>query len=389
MNSSSQNLTTTANAIAQMLNGVETDEESINNAVVTTASDDVSTIMRNPWDPFHCADWDSQQPSATCLARIQRDIWSVFNDPPPGMFIVPDLDNITKIHALIVGPFDTPYEGGFFYFLIRCPPDYPIRAPRCRLMTTGNNTVRFNPNLYRNGKVCLSILGTWSGPSWSPAQCISSLLISIQSLMSEKPYHNEPGFEHERTTGDSKAYNEIIKHETLRVAVCEMLENENSCPKQLREVMIKQFFEFYDYYVEVCTENSNRDGQQMTDPFGERRGLVEYGNILQRLKRLKNRFECQQNSTNNNASNSRSSSTSTSKQQSFDARTRDNVNGASALDLNPSTSDVTNFDDIFDHDDDDEPDSSMDDDDDVEFNENNDEKNANGSKSTEQSKTST
>lgn len=81
-------------------------------------------------------------------------------------------------------------------------------------MTTGNNTVRFNPNLYRNGKVCLSILGyafislrksshfipfifsTWSGPSWSPAQCISSLLISIQSLMSEKPYHNEPGFEH-------------------------------------------------------------------------------------------------------------------------------------------------------------------------------------------------
>jgi hypothetical protein len=30
-----------------------------------------------------------------------------------------------------------------------------------------------------------------------------------------------------------------------------------------REVMIKQFFDFYDYYVEVCTENSNKDGQQM------------------------------------------------------------------------------------------------------------------------------
>ncbi len=38
----------------------------------------------------------------------------------------------------------------------------------------------------------------------------------------------------ERTSGDSKTYNEIIKHETLRVASCEMLENENSCPKQLR-----------------------------------------------------------------------------------------------------------------------------------------------------------
>lgn len=64
-----------------------------------------------------------------------------------------------QLHALLTGPFDTPYEGGFFYFLIRCPPDYPIRAPRVRLMTTGNGTVRFNPNLYKNGKVCLSILG--------------------------------------------------------------------------------------------------------------------------------------------------------------------------------------------------------------------------------------
>lgn len=64
-----------------------------------------------------------------------------------------------QIHALITGPFDTPYEGGFFYFVIRCPPDYPIRAPRVKLMTTGDNQVRFNPNLYKNGKVCLSILG--------------------------------------------------------------------------------------------------------------------------------------------------------------------------------------------------------------------------------------
>ncbi len=29
------------------------------------------------------------------------------------------------------------------------------------------------------------------------------------------------------------------------------------------EVMMKQFFDFYDYYVDVCTENTNKDGQQM------------------------------------------------------------------------------------------------------------------------------
>lgn len=64
-----------------------------------------------------------------------------------------------KVHALVTGPFDTPYEGGFFHFMIRFPPDYPHKPPRVKLLTTGHNSVRFNPNFYHSGKVCLSILG--------------------------------------------------------------------------------------------------------------------------------------------------------------------------------------------------------------------------------------
>ena len=62
-------------------------------------------------------------------------------------------------------------------------------------MTTSNGLVRFNPNLYKNGKVCLSILGTWEGPAWLPSQSIASVLMSIQSLMNSNPYFNEPGHE--------------------------------------------------------------------------------------------------------------------------------------------------------------------------------------------------
>ena len=69
------------------------------------------------------------------------------------MFIVLQLD------VLIIGPFDTPYEGGYFHFLLRFPANYPYQSPRVRLLTTGGGAVRFNPNLYQNGKVCLSILG--------------------------------------------------------------------------------------------------------------------------------------------------------------------------------------------------------------------------------------
>lgn len=242
------------------------------------------------WDPSQSKDWDTEPASSACLLRIKRDIMSIYKEPPPGMFVVPDPEDMTKIHALITGPFDTPYEGGFFLFLFRCPPDYPIKPPRVKLLTTGSNTVRFNPNFYRNGKVCLSILGTWSGPAWSPAQSISSVLISIQSLMTENPYHNEPGFEQERHSGDSKRYNECIQHETIRVAVCDMLEGRCLCPDALRSVMEKSFLEYYEFYETVCKEKVHTQGQAMQDPFGEKRGHFDYQGLLVRLQAVRQRL---------------------------------------------------------------------------------------------------
>ncbi|XP_070836760.1 ubiquitin-conjugating enzyme E2 Z isoform X1 [Chaetodon trifascialis] len=243
----------------------------------------LSQIHATSWDPTLSTDWDNEKASQQCILRIKRDIMSIYKEPPPGMFVVPDPQDMTKIHALITGPFDTPYEGGFFLFLFRCPPDYPIHPPRVKLITTGHNTVRFNPNFYRNGKVCLSILGTWTGPAWSPAQSISSVLISIQSLMTENPYHNEPGFEQERHPGDSKNYNECIRHETMRVAVCDMLEGKVPCPEALWSVMEKSFLEYYDFYEGVCKERLHLQGQNMQDPFGEKRGRFDYQGLLTRL----------------------------------------------------------------------------------------------------------
>ena len=59
------------------------------------------------------------------------------------------------------------WQGGCFEFDLLLPPDYPNRPPQVHFLTTGNGRIRFNPNLYNNGKVCLSLLGTWSGPGWN------------------------------------------------------------------------------------------------------------------------------------------------------------------------------------------------------------------------------
>lgn len=131
----------------------------------------------------------------------------------------------------MVGPPESPYEYGFFEFLVRFGPEYPSKPPKVDAKTTNGGRCRFNPNIYSQGKVCLSILGTWHGErpgeEWSPAQGLESILVSIQSLMSNNPYENEPGYENAKSDDDLKAneaYCAKIRHETLRIAVIQKLE---------------------------------------------------------------------------------------------------------------------------------------------------------------------
>jgi len=59
--------------------------------------------------------------------------------------------------VLMTGPSDTPYANGCFEFDVYFPVDYPNSPPLINLETTGNHTVRFNPNLYNDGKVGFSV----------------------------------------------------------------------------------------------------------------------------------------------------------------------------------------------------------------------------------------
>ena len=162
-------------------------------------------------------------PTAEALRRITADLKDLLRAHAgnASMFVVsPERKDITSLHSVLFGPADTPYEGGVFHFHSRFPSQYPWEPPMVVLRTTDNNQVRFGPNLYQDGKVCLSILGTWAGPSWTPVQSMTSVLLSILSLMNASPYHNEPGFEGpEKSPGDDEAYNLIIQHECIRVAV--------------------------------------------------------------------------------------------------------------------------------------------------------------------------
>ncbi|KAG5183636.1 ubiquitin-conjugating enzyme/RWD-like protein, partial [Tribonema minus] len=118
---------------------------------------------------------------------------------------------------------------GLFEFDIRLPQRYPVVAPEVHFLTTGNGSVRFNPNLYNSGKVCLSLLGTWRGPGWEPNKStLLQVFVSIQSLiLVPDPWFNEPGYEHDMGTpkgdAESESYNQTIRAGTLRFAILEPL----------------------------------------------------------------------------------------------------------------------------------------------------------------------
>jgi baculoviral IAP repeat-containing protein 6 len=119
--------------------------------------------------------------------RIAKELASMPNTLPlnasNSIFVCVDEGRCDIMKVLISGPDDTPYQNGLFEFDVFFPTSYPFSPPKCSFLTTGAGNVRFNPNLYNDGKICLSILGTWEGrpeEKWNPYCSLLQVLISIQ-----------------------------------------------------------------------------------------------------------------------------------------------------------------------------------------------------------------
>lgn len=80
-------------------------------------------------------------------------------DAPSGLLAIPDDSDIRIVHAIIVGPKDSLFEGGFFYLVLKFPNDYPFNPPQVKFMTTDRGKVQFNKHIYPDGKIYLNILG--------------------------------------------------------------------------------------------------------------------------------------------------------------------------------------------------------------------------------------
>lgn len=168
--------------------------------------------------------------SKESISRLIKDITYIRKNPlhDNGIHYIHDDEDMLKGYAMIIGPSDTPYSGGFYLFEFDFPTNYPFSPPKVNFYTN-NGEIRFNPNLYKNGKVCVSILNTWTGDQWSSCQTLNSVLLTLCSLLNNNPLLNEPGIKENHP--DCSKYIKILTYGNILVAICGMV-NKKFLPKQ-------------------------------------------------------------------------------------------------------------------------------------------------------------
>ena len=216
-----------------------------------------------------------------------------------GIYFHYDESNIEKINIMFVGPDETPYEKGFYFFELTYPEEYPMTPPTLKYNTQGllisinkKDTVkiRFNPNLYTNGKVCISMLNTWNGPGWVPTNTASNVFVAIQALVfNENPLRNEPGFENS-TQDIIDIYTKIIEFSNIKVSLIEQYNKDLGIYEVFREIINNYIKENIKYYDEIIKRMNKNKNELINSPAYGMNVYLDYKELKNDYDKLRNKI---------------------------------------------------------------------------------------------------
>ncbi|KAM0880114.1 hypothetical protein ACQ4PT_027962 [Festuca glaucescens] len=188
------------------------------------------------------------------VKKVQQE-WSILEKNLPDYIYVRVFeDRMDLIRAVIIGASGTPYQDGLFFFDFHLPPEFPQAPPSAYYHSGG---LRVNPNLYVDGKVCLSLLGTWSGRGnevWDPSSSsILQVLVSLQGLvLNEKPYFNEAGYEKQVGTVEGEKNALPYNENTYLLSVRSMLYILRRPPMHFEDFVKNHFCKRGHYILKAC-----------------------------------------------------------------------------------------------------------------------------------------
>jgi len=231
---------------------------------------------------------DKPKENKVCQKRIEKELKILKASPIDDNIFLQFPKNNREVRVLMIGSSDTPYENGFFFFDVKIPETYPFSPPKIKYYTLDRKKqLRFNPNLYRNGKVCISIINTWNGPTWTPCNTIASTILSIQGMVLTKhALKNEPGYDKSsKKTLDE--YDNIISYGALNIGVLDMIENVPNKFKKFQPIMKDFFMKKYEWFMNECKERSlEHDGKKYISKIYNFEVVPNYKELGNRFKEI-------------------------------------------------------------------------------------------------------
>uniref|UniRef100_A0A0V0GBD2 Ubiquitin-conjugating enzyme E2 S n=3 Tax=Triatominae TaxID=70999 RepID=A0A0V0GBD2_TRIDM len=112
--------------------------------------------------------------SPQIIRQVTKELHELITDPPEGIKVFMNEEDITDIQAYIKGPADTPYAGGVFKVRLCLGKDFPQGPPKAFFLTK-----IFHPNVAKTGEICVNTLKK----DWKSDLGIKHILLTIKCLL--------------------------------------------------------------------------------------------------------------------------------------------------------------------------------------------------------------
>lgn len=194
------------------------------------------------------------------------------------MFIDVSDDNMKEFKIMFFGPCDSVFHNGVFLFKFNIEDDYPFSVPKVTFLTGGIVNARIHPNLYKEGKVCLSILNTWGTKEWSPLLTIEKIIITIKGILDNNPISHEPGYEKNK----NEMYNLYSEYYSLKsiIDVYDFYNKDKDSP----------FLEIINKHIKDNFENIMMRLESMKNHDNKTYFTIHHQNSKINIEQLKSRF---------------------------------------------------------------------------------------------------
>lgn len=152
-----------------------------------------------------------------------RGIYFHFEDSDifhPAFLIIPKHKQDLDVPDLI-----SPYTNGFFLFKLTIPDDFPLSPPKIEFHPQ-QNMCRLHPNYYEQGKVCLSVINTWSRDDWAPTTSLMAISNILEERFNERSICFEPGCE-QSSISRIKTFNDIVRYGVYNKAILPIIQSQN------------------------------------------------------------------------------------------------------------------------------------------------------------------